>query len=101
MQDWQKRVIEERNELREKLSSLAAYIGNDEFDSLDGLSKELLVEQLVCIGKYISILDKRISIIQDECLAKMIDKARNDVQDGNVMSAEQAIDALKRARDGR
>ncbi|MGL4752521.1 MAG: crAss001_48 related protein [Aeromonadaceae bacterium] len=65
MQDWQKRVIEERGELSDKLDKLGRYIDSDNFKSVDARNRHLLETQWKAMSDYLVILDKRISIIQD------------------------------------
>jgi len=61
MEDWQKRVIEERNELRAKLEKLSDFVGDrDSLYKLPNKDIELLGRQHESMTEYISILNERI-----------------------------------------
>ncbi|MGL5654126.1 MAG: crAss001_48 related protein [Vibrio sp.] len=60
MQDWQKRVIEERVELGAKIINLIAFINSDKFNAIDDENQKLLRDQRDVMVKYLAILDKRI-----------------------------------------
>ncbi|WP_438565389.1 crAss001_48 related protein [Clostridium sp.] len=62
MQDWQKRVVEERRELSEKVSNLGNYIDSDSFKEIDIGHQKLLDEQWSAMVKYLVALDKRINL---------------------------------------
>lgn len=62
MQDWQKRVIEERSELSDKLDRLGNYIDSDSFNSVDARNRHLLEAQWEAMSNYLVILDKRIGL---------------------------------------
>lgn len=61
MEDYQKRVVQEKQELDEKISKLGVFIyGNQEFHKLSNSQKDLLIDQLKIMEKYSNILRIRI-----------------------------------------
>ena len=60
MQEYQKRVIQEKNDLDEKLNGLYVFLNSDASDNLDGKDKTLLVEQSCIMASYLAILKTRI-----------------------------------------
>lgn len=63
MENYQKRVIEEKDQLLTKLSKLTMFLAHD--DTFNGLPKEeqdLLRNQKFVMGLYADILQKRIEI---------------------------------------
>lgn len=62
MQDWQKRVIEERSDLSDRLDRLGNYIDSDKFKSIDAHNRHLLEAQWKSMSDYLVILDKRIGL---------------------------------------
>lgn len=60
MEDWQKRVIEEKEGLDEKLSKLSAFLDSDEFYDMEGPEVRLLWNQVEVMEKYSDILSARI-----------------------------------------
>lgn len=60
MEDWQKRVINEKEELDEKLSKLSEFLDSDEFYEMEGPEVRLLWNQVELMEKYSDILAARI-----------------------------------------
>lgn len=60
MEDWQKRVINEKEELDEKLSKLSEFLYSDEFYEMEGPEVRLLWNQAEVMEKYSDILAARI-----------------------------------------
>lgn len=61
MEDYQKRIVQEKQELDEKISKLGVFIyGNQEFHKLDHEQRNLLFEQLKSMEKYSYLLGRRI-----------------------------------------
>lgn len=67
MQPYQQRVVDEKNELYAKASTLSTFISiNAQFDTLDPKQQELLKEQNDVMWQYYEILVKRISLFNKE-----------------------------------
>lgn len=62
MEDYQKRVIAERDELSEKLHKLTGFVQQPVFSPGTNLEHSLLQEQYEIMGKYEVILNKRIKL---------------------------------------
>ena len=60
--DFQKRVIEEKKELDEKIMKLESFIKGDLFKKLNVLDSSLLELQYLAMVQYSQILSKRIGI---------------------------------------
>lgn len=62
MEDWQTRVIKEREELNVKLATLAAFISSSgpQFNGLSQEDKDLLRQQRNIMFDYSTILEARI-----------------------------------------
>lgn len=60
MQDFQQRVLDERHELQAKLSKLDMFFQSDMFRSLPATEQTLLREQQLHMGRYVTVLSKRI-----------------------------------------
>ncbi len=56
MQPHEQRVVDERNELGEKLIKLRAFLGGDLFSSLSINDQVLLTRQEAAMDEYLSIL---------------------------------------------
>lgn len=62
MEDYQNRVIEEKNKLDKKAKSLSDFIGNSPtFDTINPEEQERLKEQCEIMWEYSEILGKRIA----------------------------------------
>lgn len=55
------RLIEEREQLAERLQKLASFIGGEVYQSLQPVDQELLDRQHQIMKDYLSVLDVRIS----------------------------------------
>lgn len=60
MEPHQLRVIEERDELKEKADKLSAFIGTALFMDIEKEERDKLHEQLTVVNVYLSILNDRI-----------------------------------------
>lgn len=62
LQPHQQRVVQERNELKEKTEKLNEFVGHsDLFNKLPDVDQEDLKVQLDIMFQYLEVLDKRIS----------------------------------------
>ncbi len=61
MKPHEQRVVDERNELKVKLTKLNDFRKTDTFNNLPGVDQDLLDAQAEVMGEYIDILDERIS----------------------------------------
>lgn len=62
MQDFQQRVVDEKNELDEKAHKLSDFIGNSPlFEKIDPAEQERMKEQNDIMWQYSEILGKRIA----------------------------------------
>jgi hypothetical protein len=67
MRDWQERVIDEKNDLDEKIPKLELFINkSDTFQKLGDDYQELMREQLTVMRTYSGILKKRIENFQED-----------------------------------
>lgn len=59
----QQRVVDEANELRDKFLKLSAFVNseNEIYQGLEEEEKQDLLEQHTLMGRYLLILDRRIS----------------------------------------
>lgn len=64
MKEYQERVIEEKNELDEKINKLYDFIGSDEYNSDITVNQVLLLDQFAIMKSYSNILLRRIEIFQ-------------------------------------
>ena len=66
MQDYQKRVIEEKAELDERLLHLRHFIkvGNDVYENLPWSEKARLTRQVLAMGDYSQVLKERIDAFE-------------------------------------
>lgn len=62
MEEYQKRVIAERDELDTKLRRLAGFIQQDTFSPGSNAEHELIVQQYYAMEEYLVILNKRIKL---------------------------------------
>ena len=60
MQDYQVRVVTERNELTEKIEKLTAFVEGEKFASVESEEASRLKNQLRVMREYQSILDARL-----------------------------------------
>lgn len=65
MQEFQKRVVEEKKSLDEKINRLSPFIGGDIYSSLSLDEQQRLDRQLEVMSEYSSILGARIGNFQD------------------------------------
>ena len=60
MEDWQKRVIDEKEDLDKKIFKLNEFLDSDEFYEMEGPTVRLLWNQIEIMEKYSDILAARI-----------------------------------------
>lgn len=61
LQPHQWRVVEERNQLNEKLAKLHIFTDTETFHSLDEAERNRLYRQMMIMQDYVSVLDERIA----------------------------------------
>jgi len=67
MEDWQQRVIEERDQLKDRTSALQRYMDETPYYSnLHFLDQKLLMKQRVFMEAYLDILNKRIKRFKEQ-----------------------------------
>lgn len=66
MLDYQKRVIDEKTALDEKLCRLAVFISAAKFSELSQADKDLLLLQYSIMSAYSRVLDMRVSLFGGE-----------------------------------
>lgn len=62
MEDYQDRVIKERQGLDANIGRLKLFIATDNFKDLTDIEKLLMLDQLMTMGDYSRILGKRIAM---------------------------------------
>lgn len=62
MQDFVERMIEEKENLLEKIDKLFIFLGSKKFEELSEENKVLLIQQYFAMSKYYNILSIRIKI---------------------------------------
>ena len=62
--DWQQRVIEERDQLQERLTKLQAFVVTPAFKSLPWVERSRLISQKAAMTEYLDILGERIEAFQ-------------------------------------
>ena len=65
MNDWQERVIEERNQLSERLRKLTVFLENNLIPN--GNNRFLLIQQQRTMELYLDILEERVNRFADFC----------------------------------
>lgn len=60
MEDWKERLIQEKDELTNRITKLQQFVLTDKFDSLPYADKELLMQQLEAMDNYAYILTQRV-----------------------------------------
>lgn len=65
MQPHQQRVVDEKNELSDRLEKLLGFIGTDFYNSIPKKQQELLVLQSKAMLDYNSILGQRIYLFEE------------------------------------
>ena len=60
MHDYQKRVVDEKNDLDANLGRLLVFVSSPTFKALGGVERELLLKQSLVMGQYSNILEERI-----------------------------------------
>jgi hypothetical protein len=59
---WYDRLLDERLWLVGNIEKLRAFIGSDGFLGLDYANQTLLHRQFTCMGRYLDVLDERITL---------------------------------------
>ena len=62
MEEYQKRVIDERNELDSKIKKIVGFIQQDEFSPGSNQEHALIVQQHYAMEEYLVILNRRIKL---------------------------------------
>jgi hypothetical protein len=60
--DWLARVVDERMELVGKIEKLRVFMASDAFSTLSYEHQNLLLRQFACMGRYLDVLDERITL---------------------------------------
>lgn len=60
MQEWQQRVIDERDQLAERLAALESFIEGDKFGAVARVDRLLLIQQERSMRAYLSTLRERV-----------------------------------------
>jgi hypothetical protein len=60
MSDFKTRLLEERDQLKEKVTKLDIFIDSDTFETISELQQDLLMDQLYHMSEYLTILDERV-----------------------------------------
>ena len=60
MEDFQKRVVDEHDELAQKVARLTSFVNSDKFIKVDSMEQSRLMEQLGVMTQYMGILEERI-----------------------------------------
>lgn len=58
--DWQAKLVDEKNELKEKLMKLIDFINSEKFYELSANNKKILQNQKIAMEFYLSILNMRV-----------------------------------------
>ena len=62
MEEWQERVVKERDELKEKCDKLRSFLNSEPFNKLNVQQQRLLSEQHLHMLAYLAVLGDRISL---------------------------------------
>lgn len=68
MEDWQQRVVSERDELAARLDRLSAFLEGDRAMAIESYPRVLLIRQRRVMSEYLSILDERIALFNGDKL---------------------------------
>lgn len=60
LEDWQQRVVDEKKELDVKVEKITDLIMSKGYEKLPIEEKKLLLQQVMLMGAYLSVLEKRI-----------------------------------------
>ena len=66
MEDWQERVITERDELATRFTKLQKFILNAAFQQVESVVQGLLLRQGRIMETYIAILSERIKLFKEQ-----------------------------------
>ena len=72
---YQKRLLQEHKELRDRLDKLVDFTKGEQFDKLDAMQKHLLLIQLASMSTYANVLTTRLDY---EGLARYVIVAAED-----------------------
>ncbi len=64
MEEWQKRVFNERDDLQEKIDKLEAFFKSDRIHDVSNEHDDLLKRQLSAMSLYRDILNERIALFK-------------------------------------
>jgi hypothetical protein len=65
MEDWKKRVLEEKDELEQRLKKLKIFISSEAFNKVDSVNQILLTRQDNIMTEYLNILNDRIRLFEN------------------------------------
>jgi len=65
MQEYQKRVVDEKTELDGRINRLESFIQSKNFNTVDANEQERLHFQIPIMRRYSAILDERIAAFKD------------------------------------
>lgn len=68
LEPWQDRVVEERDQLKERLGKLSAFIHSEKFDALSAYQQLQLTSQEDSMAAYLDILEERVKNFDPERL---------------------------------
>lgn len=63
MADFKQRIVEEKQQLDERLEKLEAFLHTGTFDGLEERQQELLTYQADLMGKYSDVLRERLELL--------------------------------------
>lgn len=63
MEAFVQRIIDEKEQLDERLGKLEQFLASENADKLDLDMRYLMTEQAECMGNYSHILDKRLKLL--------------------------------------
>lgn len=63
MSDFKTRLVEEKQQLDEKISKLEPFISSENFPKIDQRQQELLKKQLPVMQQYSGILEERLDLL--------------------------------------
>jgi len=64
MKEYQQRVIDEKNDLGEKIKKLTEFTKTELFNNLSETEQDLLTQQLIDMNKYHGVLTLRVTIFK-------------------------------------
>lgn len=65
MSDFKTRLLEERDQLQEKVTKLDAFLDTEVFETISEVQQELLLSQFEAMTDYLDILNARIEDLEN------------------------------------